>query len=115
VGLQVVQFCNSAHTAEAPGAIRLTPREQARQNLAARAGSSPAAAPVSPEALRTALRQRFRSASRRLRLEPETVLEQFDRWRYTDGNVSEMDSWPEEFVEAHCRVLEDEGRFGVGC
>lgn len=54
------------------------------------------------------VRSRFCEACGRLRIDPAPVLEQFDRWAYSAENLAEMNGWPSEAFEAHCRLLADE-------
>lgn len=59
------------------------------------------------------VRARFRAACGRLAIDPTSVLGQFDRWRYCEANLREMEAWPDEIVECHCELLADEAASGV--
>ena len=74
-----------------------------------RLATVPAVKPVrQPTCLPEGVRHRFHQACTRLRMNPAPVLTQFDLWNYTQYNLLEMAAWPEDFIEAHCRVLADE-------
>jgi len=97
-GVARVQFCNSRTTAGGAGGHSPHPPRTGPPEPRRRAGSSPAAAPVSPKpcaprSVSASERHRGCGWSRK-RCSNSRPL------RYTDGNVSEMDSWPEELWSA---------------
>lgn len=59
------------------------------------------------------VRQRFTEACKGLDLDPAPVLRQFDRWRYTEADLTEMSAWPTSTVMQHCLLLASEVAEGM--
>lgn len=51
------------------------------------------------------VRKRFGAACKRLNLPVRRIAAQFDSWKYTDADLAEMAGWPDETIDAHCRLL----------
>lgn len=86
--------------------LHVAPKDRITPELAVRfVRFKPGILSLLAEPLPARVRRRFVEACRRLGLDPAPVLKQFDRWRYPETDLLEMDGWPDRTVEAHCRLL----------
>lgn len=59
------------------------------------------------------VRRKFHDACMELKIDSETILKQFDRWRYTEKDLLEMDRWDKSTTKQHSHLLAREAEMGL--